>query len=204
MLLETTLYWFYIYLATGVPALLVTRLLVFIIMRKRGKASEGMRNILKAMKAAYPRSIKWKELAEQFFLFVPMIFLLWPLAIVIGLKEYLYPEVWKPDPEAAFTCRRHHLVRAVSPDAAQAEARVVDPLGRVPDLPFGHLNAGWRALLADKQVGDTLWYFEVPGYTPDPDDTPQRHPWSVPQGAKRGYAWVQSGKVRAEFVFEWD
>jgi hypothetical protein len=74
----------------------------------------------------------------------------------------------------------------------------------VPDLPFGHLNAGWCALLASRQSGDTLWYFEVPGYTPGPKDTPHRHQWSVPQGAKHGYALVQSGKVRAEFVFEWD
>lgn len=204
MLLATTLYWFYIYLATGVAALLVTRLAVFFIMRKRDKPSQGLRNILQAMKATHRQPIKWKELAEQYLLFVPLIFLLWPLAIVIGLKEHLCPEVWKPDPEAAFTCRRNHLVRVVSPDAAQAEARVVDPLGRVPDLPFGHLNAGWCALLANRQLGDTLWYFEVPGYTPGPEDTPHRHPWSVPQGAKRGYALVQSGKVRAEFVFEWD
>lgn len=74
----------------------------------------------------------------------------------------------------------------------------------LPPQTFGHLNAGWRALLADRQLGDTLWYFEIPGYTPDPEHTPQRHQWSVPQGAKRGYALVQSGKVRAEFIFEWD
>ena len=73
----------------------------------------------------------------------------------------------------------------------------------LPDLPFGHLNAGWRALLADKQVGDTLWYFEMPGYTPEPDESPQRQ-LSVPRGAKRGYALVQSSKVRKEFIYEWD
>ena len=37
-----------------------------------------------------------------------------------------------------------------------------------------------------------------------PEAAPMRHQWSVPGGAKRGYALVQSGKVRAEFVFEWD
>lgn len=205
MQLAATLNWFYIYLATGVAALLVTRLGVFIIMRKSDRPSEGLRNILKAMNDTnISRPIKWKDLAEQYLLFVPLIFLLWPLAIGIGLKEHLYPEVWKPDPEDAFTCHRKHLVRVVSPEAAEAEAKVIDPLGRVRDLPFGHLNAGWHALLASRQIGDTLWYFHIPGYTPEPETPWQRHQWAVPRGAKRGYALVQSGKVRAEFVFEWD
>lgn len=204
MQLAATLNWFCIYLATGVAAILITRLVVFIIMRKRDRPSEGLRNIFKAMRDTRQQPIKWKDLAEQYLLFVPLIFLLWPLAFGMVLKDRFYPTVWKPDPEDAFACHRKHLVRVVSPDAAEAEAKVVDPLGRVPDLPFGHLNAGWRALLANRQLGDLLWYFEIPGYTPGPEAPPQRHHWSVPQGAKRGYALARSGKVRAEFVFEWD
>ncbi len=46
-------------------------------------------------------------------------------------------------PDGVFACRRKHLVRLVSSDAVEADAKVIDPLGRAPDLPFGHLNAGW-------------------------------------------------------------
>lgn len=204
MLPSNVLSWFCIYLATGVVALLVTRLVVFFIMRKRDKPSEGLRNILQAMKDTRRQPIKWNERAEQYLLVLPLMLLLWPLIIPIVLKEHFYPKVWKPDPEAAFTCRRNHLVRVVSPDVVQAEATVVDPLGRVPAAPFGHLNAGWRAFRASMEPEDWLWYFEVLGVKPEPGDGFYQPQWSEPQGGRRGYALVRSGKVRVEFIFEWD
>lgn len=205
MFLTDAMYWFAIYLASGVVVLLVTRLAITLT-RKPGKRSQWPRDVMRAIADTRSNRIKLQEIAQK-LLFTPLILLLWPVAVGMVIQALFFcgnNKPWTPDPEDAFTCHRKHLVRVVSPHAAQVEAHIVDPLDRVPAQPFGHLNAGWTALLATMEPADTLWYFEVPGYTPGPDDLPQRHQWSVPQGARRGYALVQSGKVRAEFIFEWD
>lgn len=137
---------------------------------------------------------------REMVIMLPLIWAFWPLAILIATKVVLIPDRWKPDPEAAFTCRRHHLMREVAPEAAENESTIFDPNGRVPALPFGHLNAGWCALLANREKQDHLWYFELPGDATREGGTL----WPVPQGAKRGYALVREGKVCAEFIFEWD
>ena len=202
MSFNNILFWFGIYLITGVVALLAVRLWVRMT-DKPDPRTQWVRDVVRMVRELPGKTAELKK-NRDVLIFAPWILLFWPLAFVIGVKERISPTVWKPNPEDAFACHRQHLVRLVSPDAAQADAKVADPLGRVPDLPFGHLNAGWCAFLAGRQPKDKLWYFEIPGYTPGPDDTPQRHEWSVPRGAKRGYAWVRSRKVRAEFVFEWD
>ena len=185
MLANQILYWFGIYLAIGLPVIVLLRLLG----ARRTKlqpAGEMYQAIMADLRSKESRRVRWTRFAKEILMY-PLILLIWPLAIVIFIQSVCFPSNghWKPDPEAAFNCRRQHLVRVVAPEAAEAEAKVVDPLGRAPDLPFGHLNAGWHALLADRQIGDSLWYFEV-------------------LGAKRGYALVQASKVRKEFVFEWD
>lgn len=202
MLPDNSLYWFGIYLATGVVALLVTRLAVSMT-RKNDKPSQWVHDILQAMKDTHGQPIRWKNVAEK-LIFIPLIFLLWPLAIAIGLKECFYPSTWRPDPEDAFTCHRKHLVRLVAPQTAEAEACIVEPSGRVPAAPFGHLNAGWLAFRASMEPEDWLWYFEVPGVKPEPGDGFYQPQWSEPRRVRRGYALVRSGKVRAEFIFEWD
>ena len=204
--METTriMYWSGVYMTTGFVTLLLVR---FLLSFKTSLPSFGslLREIRQELEGEGSRRVRWTRFAEKVLMF-PLVLLIWPLVIwIVFQDQFLSPKNnWKPDPEDAFHCHRKHLIRVVSPDAAQVEAKVVDPLGRMPDLPFGHLNAGWHDLLADRQIGDTLWYFEIPGCTPEPETAPQRHQWSVPRGAKRGYALVQSSKVRKEFVFEWD
>ena len=38
---------------------------------------------------------------------------------------------------------------------------VVDPLGAVPPLPFGHLNTAWNKFLENKQPADSIWNFSA-------------------------------------------
>jgi hypothetical protein len=59
----------------------------------------------------------------------------------------------------------------------------------VPDLPFGHLNAGWPALLNKQAAGDQLWFFEIAE-----QDRIQIH----------GFALVKKGAVCEEFLYEWN
>ncbi len=57
--------------------------------------------------------------------------------------------------------RAETLVARTSIEAVEAEWQVADPLGGAPELPFGHLNTRWRALVAAMQEGDQLWRFEA-------------------------------------------
>jgi hypothetical protein len=73
-----------------------------------------------------------------------------------------------------------------------------DPLGKVPNLPFGHLNKAWGRLLAEMtEPADQLWSFFIPK---DSDFGPYR---SV-SGDVRGYAIVRKGKIVGELVVESD
>jgi len=91
----------------------------------------------------------------------------------------------------------------VSISEAEVGAAVVDPRGRAPALPFGHLNPGWNAFLAKRQSGWKLWRFEIPGQLPASDGG-ITHRWSVPRGRKIGYAWAKWKRVEAEFISDWD
>ena len=97
-----------------------------------------------------------------------------------------------------------HLLRKVSVQDALAASTVVDPLGRVPALPFGHLNKNWQSFLDAKQPGWQLWQFEVPGVVSGSRQRNQPQ-WALPRGRKAGYAWATRWKrIEREFVTEWD
>ena len=44
----------------------------------------------------------------------------------------------------------------------ESRERISDPLGAVPSLPFGHLNAAWAEFKDNLQTGDELRFFSVP------------------------------------------
>lgn len=65
------------------------------------------------------------------------------------------------EPEDALPLvRAETLVERATVEAVEAEWQVVDPLGGAPEVPFGHLNARWKALVDAMQDGDELWRFE--------------------------------------------
>lgn len=111
------------------------------------------------------------------------VLMLWPLLLIAGVK---YEMDRRRD---SFYCRPEHLLGTVTVQDAEAGAVVVDPFGRAPDLPFGHLHAAWQAFLNKKMVWWRLQKFHIPG---------------APNGQKAGYAWVGLGRIKAEFICEWD
>jgi hypothetical protein len=193
----TPQHWFAAYLIVGVIALVLTRLLVAISQRNTGKSELGL-EIYRIVQN------KRRELMSNLFMFLLM-FLLWPLTLGIVIHLWFFERQTDsfvtPDSEDAFECEPHHLFSAMTVQEAESQAYTADPLGRIPDLPFGHLNVGWQALLTLQTPTDALWYFEIPGNT---DSHLGASQWSVPGGAKRGYALVRSDKIQAEFIFEWD
>ena len=189
--------WFAVYLFVGVGVLIAIRLMVAKVTGFTQALCEVMA-MLGVMRGEGPLLKGVLKVA----LFLPLAVLVWPAAVWVVVQYHFFPgAAWPVDPEAAFTCRRQHLVKVVTPVMAEAEGVVVDPLGRAPGLPFGHLNGGWLGFLAKRKRWEKLWYFEVPGVvapaTSDRVDAP-----SGPR--MRGFAWVKGRKVQSEFVFEWD
>ena len=199
------LIWVYAYLLAAIPALVLVRLFHVLAAPGRGHP-DSLKYMVSMLREQYKLDQDKRFLAGKWAVAFGAI-LLWPLAVAFWVIEFR-PKPEKParvpDPEDAFDIKSVHLLRTVTAAEAESQAIVTDPLGRVPALPFGHLNAGWLRLLAQMQEGDTLWYGEVPGRQL-PFPAPERHvQFELPIGAKRGYAIQRQGKVVADFLFEWD
>lgn len=127
---------------------------------------------------------------------------LWPLILVGFALDPWVTSVgyWMDRRRNRFLSRPEHLLGKVFIAEAENGAMVVDPLHRVPDLPFGHLHAAWQEFKQKKKFWYRLRQFSIPG-TPPRKNVPQ---WSTPQGQKLGYAWVGLGRIKAEFIYEWN
>ena len=86
----------------------------------------------------------------------------WPIAVGLKLKEVLIRHLHEPTrkPEG-FVVRETDLERSFTIAEIEERERVVDPLGAVPDLPFGHLNSAWRRFVDMQGPGDTAWSFST-------------------------------------------
>ena len=142
------------------------------------------------------------RLKEFLFLCVAIacVLLGWPAFLAwlpFGIAQDKRNKAWQALPD--FDCAPEYLVAQVNPIDAEIASYVIDPLGTVPSLPFGHLNQGWVNFLADMTDDrDQIWSFYVPQgskcgkyYRPATSDI-------------RGYAKVRDGKVLGEFITECD
>ena len=150
----TWLDYFLLYCSTGAIVLLSIPLLNYFLKRDV-KSSRAPRSFLKL------DPVNFQEGILELFL-VPLVgftlvLLCWPVVIYFFIKEN-----WFPDPpyvEKVFAVEKAHLGKPLSLEHIEALERVHDPMGAVPDLPFGHLNVAWRDFLEEYSAGDTLWSF---------------------------------------------
>ena len=187
--------WFGVYLVVGACLLVLLRLYVTLVLRPPGD-SEFVTEMMAAIRADEPFD---RRKAVKSALFIPLAVLVWPLSVGVGLSEIRKPArtYREPSPEEQFRCQREHLLMLTSPAEAEKLGVVIDPLGRAPALPFGHLHNGWRAFLRKQAPDYSLWYFEVPLI-----ELPNTERAGAPRLKYRGFAWVKARKVQAEFVFE--
>ena len=124
----------------------------------------------------------------------------WPLfgiwAIFQSRREAaLEIERNKPD----FNCLPEHLIAKVEPCDAELASYVIDPLGTVPPIPFGHLNKGWGNFLAEMtDERDEMWSFFIPK-----GNQHGKHRFQASSDI-RGYARVRNAEILGEFVTECD
>ena len=71
------------------------------------------------------------------------------LLLLILVDRPLKPAALMPE----FAVTSQHLQEALSVVEIEARERVFDPLGTVPDVPFGHLNTAWQDFLVQCEEG---------------------------------------------------
>ncbi len=115
--------------------------------------------------------------------------LLWPLVVYVLLDDWRRSKAaGQPVKEREpFAVRVGDLGEPISIEALEARERVEDPLGAVPDLPFGHLNPGWERFKAQLEPSSLVAPFAADYET-----------WCVHR--YEGYAEVGEGRVERWFI----
>ena len=124
----------------------------------------------------------------------------WPGFLVWLVKDKLDEAArQKRYDEPDFNCLHEHLINKANPIEAEASGYVIDPLGTVPALPFGHLNKAWANFLADMlDERDEMWSFFIPKGS-------KHGKYRITATSDiKGYARVRNGKVLGEFITESD
>lgn len=90
----------------------------------------------------------------------------WPLALFIKARMWLGLEdedscATKVALEPEFQILREHLHERLSVEEVECRERVFDPLGAVPNIPFGYLHAQWTAVRNALGPADEIWSFSV-------------------------------------------
>jgi hypothetical protein len=120
---------------------------------------------------------------------------LWPVMVPVVLLDEKFKVVDRLCGGLQRTARDDRvLLEVVTVEEAEASGKVVDPLHRAPDLPFGHLNGAWNVFLAKRRMGYRLKRFTVPANERNGNDAPP---------AAQGFAWVKWGTVKSDFLCEW-
>lgn len=124
----------------------------------------------------------------------------WPLLLWFLIEECLnrgknsVTESLSPQ----FECRNEYLKKVVSVAEVEAQNMIFDPLNKVPALPFGHLNSGWRKFVEEAQPDEEIWEFQIGSGQPVGK-------WDEPaKGTRTGIARTKAHNIVAEFVFERD
>ena len=171
----------------------------FLVNAWRERPSEFARGIMKVLGKETSFLDQIKEALVYCFA-LACVLLGWPAFLIwipFGIAQDRRNKAWQALPD--FDCAPEYLVTQVNPIDAEIASYVIDPLGTVPALPFGHLNKGWVDFLADMTDDrDELWSFYIPkgGKT-------GKYQFET-TSATRGYARVRDGKILAEFITERD
>lgn len=115
----------------------------------------------------------------------------WPFLVYLFIKEHWYPD--PPYVEKVFAVEREHLGKVLAVEEIEAIEQVHDPLGAVPGLPFGHLNAAWGDFKAQVTDGNSVWSFAATW----------QGDWGGPE-LRDGYVIVEAdGRIGPFFMTKW-
>lgn len=111
----------------------------------------------------------------------------WPVGILLFVGQFIADYLDENDRE--FAVGSGDLLEPLSVEEIEQRERIFDPLGAVPDLPFGHLNAAWRKLLRGRKPRDEIWAFSA-------------HRASTLKGKelRQGYVIVRRGSIGPQIL----
>lgn len=176
--------WLWIYLAGGVVSLVV---LYGTHMRERQENATSQ--LLESMRGSLSTKDMLLEKVIAPALACVLVVAAWPAALVYALRSRREARLEKQRREdAVFRVRAKDLLGQTTVPDVEALAHIIDPMGAVPDLPFGHLHGVWQAFLDQRPPGAELRAFSC-YHTSE---------WGHVT-ARQGYVWVL-GEVRAPWV----
>lgn len=195
--------WLGLYYLVGAVLVSIGRILVKLFYKD--KRSDFVKSAL----AALEEDKSPQEKRREFFKSVAtgsLILVVWPVAFVVLLNELRgKPEkTYATDDEPKFTSEMKDLIEIVNPQEVEAASKIVDPKSRVPDVPFGHLNQGWKDLRRQMKPGDVMWSFKTSGYQPNTKEGFTGPRYESPRNIVHGFAIVRSRKIVGEFLTQWD
>lgn len=176
--------WLWIYLAAGVVFLAVMYGTNF-----RESQENKTSQLLESMRGPLSTKDLLLEKVIAPALAIMLVVLAWPAVLVYAIKARRDEKLEKKRREdAVFRVRSKDLLRQTSVPEVEAVAHILDPMGAVPNLPFGHLHGVWQAFLHQRPPGAALWNFSC-------DHTSAWGNVTV----KEGYVWVL-GDERAPWM----
>ncbi|MES1976871.1 MAG: hypothetical protein V4451_02475 [Pseudomonadota bacterium] len=117
----------------------------------------------------------------------------WPVAVYMKVKDVFGEKSESPmEEEREFAVECSHLQERLTVPQIEAREVVADPMGAVPNLSFGHLNAAWKAFIEGVVADDEIWSFTAP--------------WQTTWGRKEirsGYVVVRGAVPTSHFLTMW-
>lgn len=195
--------WLGLYFLIGVLLLITGRILVKLFYTD--KRSDFVKTTLAALEEDKSPQEKRREFFKN-LVTGSLILVVWPVAFVVLLNELTgkSDKAYAIDDEPKFTSEKKYLIEIVNPHEVETASKIVDPKGRVPELPFGHLNRGWTDLRRQMKPGDVMWSFKTKGYQANTRGAFKGPQYEFPRKIVQGYAIVRSGKIVGEFLTQWD
>jgi hypothetical protein len=167
--------WLWVYLVAGVVYLV---LIYGIHLRERQEDKTS--KLLESMRGSLSTTDMFLEKVIAPAVGCTLVVLAWPAAVVYSLKSKRDVRLEKKRrEEAVFRVRAKDLLTQTNVPEVEAVAHIIDPMGAVPALPFGHLHGVWHAFLDQRPPDAELWGFSC-------DHTSA---WGHVT-AREGYVWV--------------
>ena len=177
-----------LYIAAGVIVLAVTLIQSRADTKKHGESLGDQLNELKLQKAS-----AWTRFADK--VIVPalagtLVILAWPIALMMMIKVVINSKGQeKMYGEKEFVVSKRDLLERLTIEQIEEREMIEDPLGAVPNKPFGHLNHAWQEYRGTLRAGDELWSFKANCETD----------WDVVE-TRTGYVAVRHSKVGPFFT----
>lgn len=154
------LFW---YLSIGVVVLLVVLILPWLSVGPRLPKSNFRLAVINGVIRFVNQT--WTDILQDVIVIpVAVIFIIvaWPVAIIMQVMDILSAYKEKAEEEKKkFSISKVNLMRPMTVEEIEQQERVTDPMGAVPDLPFGHLNTAWSQFKNNLMHQDSIWAFSV-------------------------------------------